>query len=63
MGESGHVKKNLIKKKDLSRESHIASSPISQSFFFKEVCCMILAPLQPNLYEYIEFFKFDVTIK
>ena len=37
---------NDLKKKKLkrmNRDSHIASSPISQSFFFEEVCCLILA--------------------
>ena len=54
-------KKNL--KKDVNRDSHIASSPISYSFFFEEVCCLILASSQRKLREYIEFLKFDVTIK
>ena len=44
-------------------DSHIASSPISQSFFFKEVCYLILASSQRKLREYIEFLKFDVRIK
>ena len=52
---------NIIK--DVDRDSHIASSPISQSCFFKEVSCLILASLQRNLHGYIEFLKFDVTIK
>ena len=30
-----------IFKKYVNRNSHIASSPISQSFFFEEVCCLI----------------------
>ena len=32
-------------------------------FFFKEVCCLILASSQRMLREYIEFLKVDVTIK
>ena len=48
------------KKKDVNRDSDIASSPISQSHFFEEVRC--LAPSQRKLCGYIEFLKFDVKI-
>ena len=48
-------------KKDVNRASHIASSPILQSFFFEEVCCLILASSQSNLREYMESLKFDIT--
>ena len=54
---------NTFQKKDMNRDSHIASSPISQSFFFEEVRCLILASSQRKLREYIELLKFDVTIK
>ena len=51
--------KNRLKhsdlKKDVNRDSHIASSPISQSSFFKGVRCLILASLQRKLRGYIEF--------
>ena len=51
-------------KKDVNRDSHIDSSPISQSYyFFEEVLCLILASSQRKLRGYIEFLKFDVTIK
>ena len=50
-------------KKDVNRYSHIASSPISQSYFFEEVRCLILASSQRKLRGYIEFFKFVDTIK
>ena len=50
-------------KKDVNRDSHIASSPIPQNSFFKGVRCLILASSQRKLRGYIEFFKFDVTIK
>ena len=43
----------IIIKKDVNRDSHIASSPISQSSFFKRVRCLILASSQ--LRGYIEF--------
>ena len=52
-----------VKKKNLNPDSHIAFSSTSQSFFFEEVCCLILASSQRKLHEYIEFLKFDVTIK
>ena len=42
-------------KKDVNRDSHIASSPISQSSFFKGVRCLILASSQRKLRGYIEF--------
>ena len=51
------------KTKHVNRDSHIASSPISQSSFFKGVRCLILASSQRKLRGYVEFFKFDVTIK
>ena len=41
--------------KDVNRDSHIASSPISQSSSFKGVRCLILAISQRKLREYIEF--------
>ena len=50
-------------KKDVNRDSHIASSPILQSSFFEEVRCLILASSQRKLRVYIKFLKFDVTIK
>ena len=43
--------------------SHIASLPTSQSSFFEEVRCFILASSQRKLRGYMEFLKFDVTIK
>ena len=52
-----------FKKKDVNRGSHIGSSPISQSCFFEEVRCLILASSQRKLRGYIEFEKFDITIK
>ena len=52
------------KKKDVNLDSHTASSPISQSCFFEEVRYLILASShQKKLRGYIEFLKFDVTIK
>ena len=53
----------VAKNKDVNRDSHIASSPISQSCFFEEVRCLILASSQRKLRGYKEFLKFDVTIK
>ena len=50
-------------KKEVNRDSHIASSPISQSSFFDEIRCLILASSQRKLREYNKFLKFDVTIK
>ena len=44
-----------ISKKDVNRDSHIASSPISQSSFFKGVRWLILASSQRKLRGYIEF--------
>ena len=52
-----------MKKKHVNRDSHIASSPISQSSFFEEVRRLILASSQRKLRRNIEFLKFDVTIK
>ena len=43
------------KKKDVNPDSYIASSPISQSSFFKGVRCLILASSQRKLRGYIEF--------
>ena len=50
-------KKNYMdpEKKDVNRDSYIASSPISQSSFFKGVRCLILASSQGKLRGYIEF--------
>ena len=42
-------------KKDVNRDSHIASAPISQSSFFKGVRCLILASAQRKLRGYIKF--------
>ena len=50
-------------KKHVNWDSYIASSPILQSSFFKEVCCLILTSSQKKLRGYIKFLKFDVTIK
>ena len=47
----------------MNRDSHIASSPISQRSFFEEVRYLILTSLQRKFRGYIEFFKFDVTVK
>ena len=47
----------------MNQDSHIASSPIAQSFFFEDVRCLILASSQRKLRGYIEVFKFDATIK
>ena len=57
----GHT--HLKGKKHANRDSHIASSPISQSSFFEKVCCLILASSRRKLHGYIEILKFDVTIK
>ena len=45
----------IVKKKDVNRDSHIASSPISQSSFFKGVFKGILASSQRKFRGYIEF--------
>ena len=50
-------------KKEVNRDSHIAFSPISQSSFFDEIRCLILASSQRKLREYNKFLKFDVAIK
>ena len=50
-------------KKDVNRDSHIASSPISQNSFLEEVRYSILTPSQRKLRGYIEFLKFDVTVR
>ena len=42
-------------KKDVNRDSHIVSSPISQSSSFKGVRCLILASSQRSLRGYMEF--------
>ena len=42
-------------KKDVNRDSHIASLPISQSSFFKGVRCLIVASSERKLRGYIEF--------
>ena len=51
-------------KKDVNRDSHFGSSPISQNSYFEEVRCLILTSSQRKFRAgYIEFLKFDVTIK
>ena len=50
-------------KKDVNRDSHIASTPISQNYFFKEVRYLILASSQRKLRRYIKFLKFDFTVQ
>ena len=50
-------------KKDVNRHSHIAYSPILQSSFFEGVRYLILASSPRKLRGYIEFLKFDVTVK
>ena len=56
--------RTLLKKKNLVNwDSHNTSSLILPSSFFEEVGCSILASLQRKLRRYIEFQKFDVTIK
>ena len=55
--------KSVFEKKGCKSGFHIASLPISQSCFFKEVRCSILASSQRKLRGYIEFLKFHVTIK
>ena len=50
-------------KKEVHRDSHIASSPILQNSFFEEVRCLILASSQRNRRGHIKFFKFDITKK
>ena len=55
--------KAVQNKKHVNRDTYIASSPISQSSFFKEVWCLILASSQRKLRGYIEYWKLDVTIK
>ena len=47
----------------MSRDSYIASSPISQSSFFEEVRYLILASSQRKLRGYVEFLTFDVAVK
>ena len=44
-----------IEKKDANRDSHIASSPISQSYFFTQVRCLILVFSHKKLRGCIEF--------
>ena len=39
----------IFKKKDVNRDSHIASSPISQSSFFEEKHCLVLVSSQRKL--------------
>ena len=55
--------RNSLVKKDVNRDSHIASSPILQSSFFEEVRYLILAFSQRKLRGYIEFLKFVVTVR
>ena len=50
-------------KKDVNRDSHIASSPIPQISFFEEVRYLILASSQRKLRGYIACLTFDVTVK
>ena len=45
----------VFQKKDMNWNSHIASSPISQSSFFKGVRYLVLASSQRKLRGYIEF--------
>ena len=52
----------IAKKKEVNRDSHIASSLILQRSFFEEVSCLILASSQTKLRGYIGFSKFDVTV-
>ena len=47
----------------MNRDFHIAFPPILQSCYFDEVRCLILAFSQRKLRGYIEFLKFDATIK
>ena len=49
--------------KHVNRDSHIASSTISQSSLFDKVCCSLLASSQRKLHGYIEVLKFDITIE
>ena len=56
--------KKRKKKKAWQSGFHImASSLVSQSSFFKEVCYSILVPTQKKLRGYINFWKVNVTIK
>ena len=41
--------KHIVKKKYVHRDSHIASSLISQNCFFEKVRCLILASSQKKL--------------
>ena len=50
-------------KKNVNRDSHIAFSPIPQSYFFEELRSLILASSQRKLRGDIEFLKFDITIE
>ena len=50
-------------KKHVNGVSRIASSPISQSFCFEEIFCLIFASSQGKLRGYLEFLKFHVMIK
>ena len=47
----------------MNRDSHIASSPISQSSFFEELRYLILASSKRKLRGCIDFLKFDVRVK
>ena len=52
-----------VVKKDVNRDSHIATLPFSQSCFFEEVRCLILVSSQRKLRGFIELLKFHVTVK
>ena len=47
----------------MNQDSYIASPPISQLSFFKEVCWLILASSQRMPCGYIKLAKFDITKK
>ena len=55
VGDSVKDIEQKLKKKDVNRDSHIAYSPITQSCFFKEVRCLILASSQRKPRGYTEF--------
>ena len=53
-----NVRLTVHTEKDVNRDSDVAASPISQSYFFEEVRYLIFASSQRKLREYIEFLKF-----
>ena len=61
--EKREVSHSLKYKKHVKWGSHIASSPILQSYFFKEVCYLGLNSSQRKPRGCIKFLTFDVTIK